>query len=89
MSGTDAQAIDRFPAFLRDVIVIVARQQRRAARMVEQAIDGWKFAQQARGLVGHEESEIYTGWGQIQLESSRAKCASNSLKRLVRTDAIF
>ena len=64
-----AQLIQNVAAFLRDVIVIVARQQCGAARMIEQAIDRGQLAQQSRGLVGHEESKICTGWGQIQLGS--------------------
>ena len=40
-----AQLIQRPAALLRHVIAIVSRQQRGAARMIEQAIDGWKLTQ--------------------------------------------
>ena len=62
-----AHMVQRIAAFLRDVIAIVTAEQRGAARMIQQAIDGWKFAQQCRGLIGHEETKICTARGQIQL----------------------
>jgi hypothetical protein len=45
LSDICPQLIQSRAALLRHVIAIVAGEQRGAARMIEQAIDGWKLAQ--------------------------------------------
>ena len=68
-----ANLIEHGAALFGDIFPIVARQQRLAAGMLEQAIDGRKFAQQIRGLIGHEETKICTGKRQIQHRSIEFK----------------
>ena len=61
-----AKLFENSAALFRDIFPIVTRQQCFAARMFEQTIDGWKFAQKSGGLIGHGENQIYTGKKQIQ-----------------------
>jgi hypothetical protein len=66
-----AQLIEDFPTLLGDIIVVVARQQGCATRVLKKAIHRRQSAQALCGLFGHEGIQICTRQRQIQLGSGR------------------
>ncbi len=69
-----AQLIQNGAALRGDVVAVVTREQHVAARVLEQAIDGRKHAQQVGGWFGgHEESKVCTAPIQFQHRMTRGR----------------
>ncbi len=88
-----AKLFEHRAALFRDIFPIVARQQRLAARMFEQTIDGWKFAQKSGGLIGHGKNRFTQGRSKFNMTFELEKLhlhfayltSANSFHRVLRS----
>ncbi len=58
LSDFHSYLIDYHAAVLCHIFPVVAGEKRIAARVLKQRIDGRKFAQKVRGLIGHEMQRL-------------------------------